>query len=162
MTFEQFTSSMTVGEVGEAGSSNSGNLEDADIKNLVVAWRNKMNEAAELDKRAKEARADANVMAAAIQANLDICGAESVKFKDLGIVYKQTDRKVRLADIDQLCLQQIQQFIQALESGRPLSDALLFQQRPLQNELLKLVDRTPEDAWGVSIVNETSVKFRKN
>lgn len=159
MTFEQFTNG-TVFEACE--QSNNSNLENADIKNLVIEWKNKLAEAAELDKKAKEARADANVLAAAIQANLDICGAESVKFKDLGIVYKQTDRKVRLANIDQLCMQQVQQFIQALESGRPLSDALLFQQRPLQSELLKLVDRTPDDAWGVSIVNETSVKFRKN
>lgn len=159
MTFEQFTNG-TVSEACE--QSNNSNLENADIKNLVIEWKNKLAEAAELDKKAKEARADANVLAAAIQANLDICGAESVKFKDLGIVYKQTDRKVRLANIDQLCMQQVQQFIQALESGRPLSDALLFQQRPLQSELLKLVDRTPDDAWGVSIINETSVKFRKN
>lgn len=159
MTFEQFTNG-TASEAYE--QSNNSNLENADIKNLVIEWKNKLTEAAELDKKAKEARADANVLAAAIQANLDICGAESVKFKDLGIVYKQTDRKVRLADIDQLCMQQVQQFIQALESGRPLSDALLFQQRPLQSELLKLVDRTPDDAWGVSIINETSVKFRKN
>lgn len=159
MTFEQFTNG-TASETGE--QFDNGNLENTDIKNLVIEWKNKLNEASELDKKAKEARADANVLAASIQANLDICGAESVKFKDLGIVYKQTDRKVRLANIDQLCLQQVQQFIQALESGRPLSDALLFQQRPLQSELLKLVDRTPEDAWGVSIVNETSVKFRKN
>lgn len=159
MTFEQFTNG-TASEACE--QSNNSNLENADIKNLVIEWKNKLAEAAELDKKAKEARADANVLAAAIQANLDICGAESVKFKDLGIVYKQTDRKVRLADIDQLCMQQVQQFIQALESGRPLSDALLFQQRPLQSELLKLVDRTPDDAWGVSIINETSVKFRKN